>query len=133
MITYGAEVEKKALYRVTITTQAGYVVADTVVAYNAAQAATKARSMMRANHGETYVTINNVKERSDMKTQDIIHFATAVLGDWHTATDKFFTAVEKERVARNLSVKEVTVALREGYGSAIADEWLDWSDEGDLT
>ena len=63
-ITYTACQPAKGLYGVTLITQGGHRITDTVAAYDEGDAAQKARNMIRANHGESYVTIESVSKRS---------------------------------------------------------------------
>lgn len=58
-----------------------------------------------------------------------IDFSNAVLGDWDEAMDKFFRAVEKRRVADGLRRIQTAYALKEGYGTTVADNWLEWSED----
>lgn len=53
---------RKNLYRVSLMTEGGTPVADTIAAYDADDAKRLARSMMRANHGESYCTVTGVTQ-----------------------------------------------------------------------
>lgn len=59
-------------------------------------------------------------------------FANHVLGDWDTAMDGFFNAVDRKRRARDLNGKAVREALNRGYGHEVGDAWDEWYGEGDV-
>lgn len=56
-------------------------------------------------------------------------FANHVIGDWNDAMERFFSAVDRKRAARDLTDAEARDALRRGYGEDIAEAWDEWSDD----
>ena len=52
---------RKTLHRVSVITASGHRITDTLTAYDAQDAARKARSMIRANHGTSYTTVLSVQ------------------------------------------------------------------------
>lgn len=57
-----------------------------------------------------------------------VSLSDAVISDWDQAMDRFFTAVSREALKRNLTSPEVADALAHGYGHDVADEWREWND-----
>ena len=56
-------------------------------------------------------------------------FANLILGDWENAMHQFFTAVDRKRLDRGLSTRDVADALFLGYGDEVADQWNEWCQE----
>lgn len=61
-ISYTRPQPRLSLHFVSLITEAGHHVTDTLVAYDADDAKKKARGMMRANHNETHVTILDARK-----------------------------------------------------------------------
>lgn len=57
-------------------------------------------------------------------TYDPSTFANRVLGDWDSAINRFFDAVDRKR--GDLTVDQVRESLDIGYGDEIADAWVQW-------
>ena len=64
----------------------------------------------------------------DFSDPQATSFANRVLSDWESAMDRFFGAVERKKLALQLTDKQVRKALSVGYGDDVADAWDDWTD-----
>lgn len=56
-------------------------------------------------------------------------FANLILVDWENAMHQFFTAVDRKRLDRGLTNRDVADALFLGYGDEVADQWNEWCQE----
>ena len=55
-----------------------------------------------------------------------IAFNNSLLSDWERAMDRFFENVQAKQEGAKLTDQEVAEALTAGYGSEVADAWIDW-------